>query len=72
MVEGDGLENRCRGNPTVSSNLTPSALIFFRNQYARTIKFLHFCSRAIHLFLPLQILTDQRGIRFPITEEYAP
>ncbi len=25
MVEGDGLENRCRGDSTVSSNLTPSA-----------------------------------------------
>ena len=27
-VEGDGLENRCRGNSTVSSNLTPSAIDF--------------------------------------------
>ena len=25
-VEGDGLENRCRGNSTVSSDLTPSAI----------------------------------------------
>ena len=27
-VEGDGLENRCRGDSTVSSNLTPSAIHF--------------------------------------------
>ncbi len=28
VVEGDGLENRCRGDSTVSSNLTPSASTF--------------------------------------------
>ena len=27
MVEGDGLENRCRGDSTVSSNLTSSAIL---------------------------------------------
>ena len=34
-VEGDGLENRCRGNSTVSSNLTLSAIFLLTYSAAR-------------------------------------